>query len=795
MQKILRKRVWRDLRENSFRYLALGLLIVLGMYLIVSLVGAAETVISGVDVKAEENRLEDGQFRVFVPLTAQEEKQLREKGITLEKMFYIDFNQQDSSTLRLFRNREHIDLIDLDEGRQAEKEGEIVLEKRYSEEQDISTGDEIDIGGQTLQVVGIGTVPDYDAVFKNLSDSSVDSRQFGLAFVNPEAYDALSETGQSIRTEEYVYSYRLNGKMTDEELKKELKGFSFSPKSVEDPYFQQYWEEIAGKNEELANGVQELQGNTEEVLDSYFNEDISNLIQFLTVDKNPRVKASAEDQVINKIAGLIAGVIVMVLFTYVISVFVIHGIERESSVIGSLYALGVRRRELMVHYLMLPVMVTFLAGAAGTAIGYSSWGMAVQMKDCYKYFSVPVLQTAYPAYLLVYGIVMPPLAAAAVNCIVIRKKLSAPALKLIRNEQKNSRISHINLGNLGFTGRFRVRQMLREMRTSFTVLFGMFIALLIMMLGLNCYVMCIHISEENREDTKYEYMYTYKYPEQQVPVGGEASFAKSLNKEIYGYDLEVTVLGIEKENPYFDAVVKKESANHVTISSAMAQKYSLSPGDQLILTDEEGDRDYAFTVEKITQYSAGFYVFMDIHSMRELFGESEDYYNVVFSGHELDIDPGRLYAAVSREDIANSADIFVSMMMPMIYMLTGISGLIFCVVMYLMMKVMIDRSAFSISLIKVFGYRTGEIRRLYLNGNFYIIAVSAAVCLPLSKKLMDMIYPLLVSNVSCAMNLSFSRQQYWGIYASVMALYFVINRLLVRKLNKVTPAEVLKNRE
>ena len=53
MQKILRKRVWRDLRENSFRYLALGLLIVLGMYLIVSLVGAAETVISGVDVKAE----------------------------------------------------------------------------------------------------------------------------------------------------------------------------------------------------------------------------------------------------------------------------------------------------------------------------------------------------------------------------------------------------------------------------------------------------------------------------------------------------------------------------------------------------------------------------------------------------------------------------------------------------------------------------------------------------------------------------------------------------------------------
>ena len=37
-------------------------------------------------------------------------------------------------------------------------------------------------------------------------------------------------------------------------------------------------------------------------------------------------------------------------------------------------------------------------------------------------------------------------------------------------------------------------------------------------------------------------------------------------------------------------------------------------------------------------------------------------------------------------------------------MIVIISTLIFAVVMYLMMKVMIDRSAFSISLIKVFGF-------------------------------------------------------------------------------------------
>ena len=42
MQKILRKRVLRDLKENFFRYLALGFLIILCMYMIGSLVGAGE---------------------------------------------------------------------------------------------------------------------------------------------------------------------------------------------------------------------------------------------------------------------------------------------------------------------------------------------------------------------------------------------------------------------------------------------------------------------------------------------------------------------------------------------------------------------------------------------------------------------------------------------------------------------------------------------------------------------------------------------------------------------------------
>lgn len=851
MQKILRKRIFRDLKENFLRYLALGFLIILGMYIIISLVAAADTIISGTQSAAVEHQLEDGQFGVFVPLSEAEKEELEKQGITLEEMFYLEFMQQDESTIRVYKNREKINLSALDEGREAEKKNEIVLEKQYAAEHELNVGERITIAEKDFEIVGIGSVPDYDAPYREFSDSSIDSNRFGLAFVADETYEELKEGGRSNQTESYYYAYLLNDAMSHDELKKQLKGFEFSAAEIEDVYFQEYWEETGGKKEELeegitklndgaqelyeglgelkeceddlkegfgplyetylkdyaegvadaeegagklAEGTKELKEQTDELLDKYFDIDISNLTMFLKAEDNPRIGAAGNDQIINKLCGLVAGVIVMILFTYVISVFVIHSIEKECSVIGALYALGVKRKDLISHYLMLPVAVTFLAGIIGTVLGFSDMGVPVQMQDCYDYFSIPVLDIVYPPYLIVYSVIMPPVVAAVVNYFVIRKHLSRTALSLIRNEQKESRRRDVDLKNLGFVRRFQIRQMLREARTGFTVVFGMFISLLIMMIGINCYVMVTHLSEETEADTKFEYMYTYKYPEKEVPEGGTEAFAYSLKREAEGYNLEVTLLGITEENPYFDADVE-EGENKVVLSSAAAQKYRLKAGDEIVLKDEEEDRNYAFTVTDIAQYTTSLYVFMDIDSMRELFGKEEDYYNVVFSEQELDIPSGRLYATTTREEIIDSSKVFIDMLAPMITMMCTVAALIFCVVMYLMMKVMIDRSAFGISLIKIFGYRAKEIRKLYLNGNLMIVVIGAVISIPLAKKVMDMLYPYMVSNVACGMNLTFSWQLYAVIFGAVILLYFIINPLLVRRLKKIVPAEVLKNRE
>lgn len=134
--------------------------------------------------------------------------------------------------------------------------------------------------------------------------------------------------------------------------------------------------------------------------------------------------------------------------------------------------------------------------------------------------------------------------------------------------------------------------------------------------------------------------------------------------------------------------------------------------------------------------------------MRELWGKEEDYFNTVYFTQELEVDSGRLYSVSSRTDAVKSAGIFMENMTQTMITLITAAIVIFLVVLYQMMKVMIDRSAQNISLMKIFGYRNKEIRKLYLNGNFIFIAVGAILVLPLCKFFTDTVYPYLVANAA-----------------------------------------------
>ncbi len=904
MNQVLRKRLLRDLKHNFGRYLALILLIALGIYMIVGIVGMAEVVLQGTENQKSVTFVEDGQFSVFLPLSESELSELSKNNTMIEEMFYTDLQAEDGSKLRMMKNRKQINLIALDEGRLAEASGEAVLEKRYAAVHHLHCGDTVTAAGTVFTITGIGSTPDYDQPIAAFSDVAVESSHFGLLFVTDEQYQTIRKT-TSQKAEEYLYAYRLGDGITSEKLKEKIKNFDFDYTKVEDKYFRQAIDEVLDKkndmkdgigelydgsqklsdglaelenygtdlsdaaaqlfdaylkqaestlaslgkeitltkdnyaeeldkaveeldyhslrelkdaldgvkafadgmseykdgvgeafsgSQELSDGVNELRKETNKLLDELFEIDIDNLITFIVAEDNVRIAAAAGDVVMNKNVGLIAGLVILILFTYVISVFVIHQIEKEASVIGALYSLGVKKKDLLLHYITLPVIIAFIGGLIGMIVGFSPAGIDVLASSTYDYYSVPKFPVIYPAYLFVYSLILPPVISAIVNTIVINQKLSQTALSLIKNEQKASSYKQVSLKSKNFIRVFQIRQMLREYRSAVAVIAGLMVCMLLANISLDCAVMCQAVKTDNLADTHYEYMYLYKYPEDTVPGNGESAYIETLTIPCYDYTLDVSIIGLNSGSRYFSANPPK-SKNKVVINNSLHERFKLNPGDTFTLDNSTGDMSYTFTVDSIAQYSVGFAVFMNIESMRELFGQEEDYFNVVYSDDALSIDEGRLYAVTTKADVEKSAGVFVDMMLPMVITLITVSLLIFCVVMYLMMGVMIDRSASGISLMKIFGYRANEIRKLYLNGNTLIIALGSLLCIPVSKIIMDALYPSFIANVACGMNIKFPWYLYLGIYAVIMSGYFIINFMLVGKINKITPAEVLKNRE
>ena len=151
--------------------------------------------------------------------------------------------------------------------------------------------------------------------------------------------------------------------------------------------------------------------------------------------------------------------------------------------------------------------------------------------------------------------------------------------------------------------------------------------------------------------------------------------------------------------------------------------------------------------------------------------------------------------STTKADTDKASGVFVDLMAPLFTLLMIMSAIIFCLVIYLMTSVMIDRGSFGISLIKIFGFNKKEIKKLYLDGNRAVILVGAMISIPLAKLITDRMFPIFVSNVTCGLPLKFEWYYYPIIYLAIIIIYNFVSMLLTCKLNRMTPAEVLKNRE
>lgn len=91
-----------------------------------------------------------------------------------------------------------------------------------------------------------------------MSDTVVDSKVFGTVFVTEGAYDKLNATGESVKTETYLYAFRLEGKTTCDDVKDALEDIKVDTDSIDDEYFQEYWDRTGAAINDFKDGIRIL---------------------------------------------------------------------------------------------------------------------------------------------------------------------------------------------------------------------------------------------------------------------------------------------------------------------------------------------------------------------------------------------------------------------------------------------------------------------------------------------------------------------------------------------------------
>ena len=236
----------------------------------------------------------------------------------------------------------------------------------------------------------------------------------------------------------------------------------------------------------------------------------------------------------------------------------------------------------------------------------------------------------------------------------------------------------------------------------------------------------------------------------------------------------------------------------VVFGGGLIDKFGFADGQTISLYDKYEDETHEVTYEGAALTwgtKSDMAVYLSLHDFNRLFGNNEGYFNAYASDEALELDAKYLASDLTPSDMDAIGDQFVDMMDGMIGMLVGLSVFIFLVFMYLLTKSIIDRSARAISYMKVFGYRDGEISRLYVRSITLTVAVSLVVCQPLIIGGLTLIFRAMLLSYSGNIEIFVPTAAIVEVIAIGFATYLAVALAHVHRIKQVPLALALKVQE
>ena len=759
MKNPLRKRLPREFKSEFSKYLVIFLFMALTIGFVSGFLVAGSSMITAYDNSFEKYNIEDGHFVVNNELDEATIKNIEADGVKLYENYYIDLDTEvngdgkDESTVRVIKNRTEVDKICIMKGELPSNQNEIAIDRMFADNNSLEIGDKITVRGKELRVTGLVALSDYSALFSSNTDLMFDSIKFGVAIVNDEYFDSLSND-----IKKYSYAFTYNEAPKDETESKEMS----------DKFMEKLVKEVTVSGNSIADYIPEY--------------------------SNQAIHFTGDDLGGDKAMMIVLLYILIVIMAFVFAITISHTITKEATVIGTLRASGYTRGELLGHYLTLPMIVTVVAALIGNILGYTLFKDMVAAMY-YGSYSLPTYETIWNGEAFVLTTIIPLIIMLLVNVLVLVNKLKLSPLKFIKRDlTKKTKKKAVKLPHFKFFTRFRIRILIQNKVNYIMLFIGIALASVLLLFGLMMKPLLENYQDEITDNMISNYQYVLKG---QVEVENKDAEKYSVNslkiKQDDGEGEEVNVYGIAKDSKY---VTDKLPENEVIISSSYAEKYGIDEGDEIELEEIYDSKQYKFKVAGIKKYPSGISIFMTSDMFTDTFGKDEGYFNGYFSNEKLDeIDEKYIAATITIDDLTKVSRQLDKSMGEMFQLVNVFSIVLVIILIYLLTKLVIEKNSNAISMVKILGYNNGEISRLYLIATTWAVVISTLLNMYIATVVIDGIYFEMMKDYPGWLTLYIGPATYVKMFVMIMVAYIVVALLQFRKIKKIPMDEALKNVE
>ncbi len=751
MKNPLYKRLPREFKGDFGKYLVVFLFMAGLISLVSGFLVADNSLIAAYNEGFEKYNIENGHFELMAEADDALIETLEKEAVTIYDNRYVDETvKENNSTMRVYKDREEINLVCVMEGEKPDQKDEIAIDRMYADNNDLAVGDTLTVGGKKLSVSGLLAFPDYSCLFENNTDMMFDSLTFCVGIMTEEGFESLGEEHLH-----YVYAWKYENEPMDDSEEKE----------VSDDFMKVIAEHAV-------------------------------LTGFVPRYANQAIQFTGEDMGGDKAMFTMFLYIVTVILAFIFAITTSNTIVREASVIGTLRASGYTRGELVRHYLVLPLVVTLLAAVVGNVLGYTI--MKKYMVDLYYgSYSLPTYVTLWNAEAFVETTVIPFVLMLVINLAILIGKLKLSPLKFLRHDlSKRTKKKAFRLNTkLSFLTRFRLRIIFQNIPNYITLFIGIVFASLILVFGMMFGPLLKEYSKEIESSMFAEYQYILKTQAETNAEDAEKYCVTTLASVSEKYPTEdIMVYGIEEDSGYIPIEFQEGEAY---ISNGYRIKYGLKEGDVITLSDKYSDDAYEFTVAGEYEYSAALAVFLPRETFIETFDKEEDYYSGYLSNRELDdIEDAYISTIVTKDDLTKlSRQLTVSMGNFMV--LFEYFGIImFLLLMYLLSKQIIEKNAGAISMVKILGYYNSEIGRLYITATTIAVALSLLLSIPISYSILKWLFrSYLYTEISGYIPYMISYTIFVKMVVYGILSYAVVAVLQMFKIGRIPKSDALKNVE